>query len=58
MQEAVVVDHTVVLMPVVVAGAENYVDAKIPPAPTTDGTYVLTCTVTDGTPAYSWESAT
>ena len=40
------------------AEAENYVDAKIPPAPTTDGTYVLTCTVTDGTPAYSWESAT
>jgi hypothetical protein len=40
------------------AEAENYVDTKIPPAPTTDGTYVLTCTVTDGTPAYSWESAT
>lgn len=40
------------------AEAENYVDAKIPPAPTTDGTYVLTCTVTSGTPAYSWESAT
>lgn len=40
------------------AEAENYVDAKIPPAPTTNGTYVLTCTVTDGTPAYSWESAT
>ena len=40
------------------AEAENYVDAKIPPAPTTDGTYVLTCTVTGGTPAYTWESAT
>lgn len=40
------------------AEAERYVDAKIPPAPTTDGTYVLTCTVTSGTPAYSWESAT
>lgn len=40
------------------AEAENYVDAKIPPAPSSDGTYVLTCTVTDGTPAYSWESAT
>ena len=40
------------------AEAENYVDAKIPPAPSSDGTYVLTCTVTDGTPAYTWESAT
>lgn len=40
------------------AEAENYVDAKIPPAPTTNGTYVLTCTVTSGTPVYSWESAT
>lgn len=40
------------------AEAENYVDAKIPPAPSSDGTYVLTCAVTDGTPAYSWESAT
>lgn len=40
------------------AEIKNYVDAKIPPAPSSDGTYVLTCTVTDGTPAYSWESAT
>ena len=40
------------------AEAENYVDAKIPPAPSSDGTYILTCTVTDGTPTYSWESAT
>lgn len=40
------------------AEAENYVDAKIPPAPSSDGTYVLTCTVTSGIPAYSWESAT
>lgn len=40
------------------AEAENYVDAKIPPAPSSDGTYVLTCTVTDGTSAYTWESAT
>lgn len=40
------------------AEAENYVDAKIPPVPSSDGTYVLTCTVTSGTPAYSWESAT
>ena len=40
------------------AEAENYVDAKIPSAPSSDGTYVLTCTVTSGTPAYTWESAT
>ena len=40
------------------AEAENYVDAKIPPAPSSDGTYVLTCTVTSGVPAYTWESAT
>ena len=40
------------------AEAENYVDAKIPPVPSSDGTYVLTCTVASGTPAYSWESAT
>lgn len=40
------------------AEVENYVDAKIPPAPSSDGTYVLTCTVTSGTPAYTWESAT
>lgn len=31
---------------------------KLPTAPTTDGAYVLTVTVTDGTPTYSWESAT
>lgn len=40
------------------AEMENYVDAKIPPAPSSDGTYVLRCTVTSGVPAYSWESAT
>lgn len=31
---------------------------QLPDAPTTDGTYVLTVTVADGTPTYSWESAT
>ena len=31
---------------------------KLPTAPTTDGAYVLTLTVVDGTPTYSWESAT
>lgn len=30
----------------------------IPTAPSDDGTYTLTCTVTDGEPAYSWESTT
>lgn len=40
------------------AEVANYVDAKIPPAPSSDGTYVLTCTVTSGVPAYTWESAT
>ena len=30
----------------------------IPAAPSDDGTYTLTCTVTDGDPVYSWESAT
>lgn len=29
---------------------------KLPTAPTTDGAYVLTVTVTSGTPTYSWES--
>ena len=28
----------------------------IPAAPTTDGTYMLTCTVDDGEVEYSWES--
>lgn len=31
---------------------------QLPTAPTTDGSYVLTVTVADGTPTYSWESAT
>ena len=31
---------------------------QLPDAPTTDGAYVLTVTVADGTPTYSWESAT
>lgn len=29
---------------------------KIPAAPTTDGAYVLTCTVSGTTVTYSWES--
>ena len=31
--------------------------AELPTAPTTDGAYVLTCTVADGTATLSWESA-
>ena len=31
---------------------------QLPDAPTTDGAYVLTVTVADGTPTYSWESTT
>lgn len=30
-------------------------EGKVPDAPTTDGTYVLTATVADGTATYSWE---
>lgn len=30
----------------------------IPAAPSDDETYTLTCTVTNGVPVYSWESAT
>lgn len=40
------------------AYAKAYTDNKVPDAPTTDGTYRLTCTVTDGVPTFSWESAT
>ena len=31
---------------------------RVPPAPTTDGTYNLQVTVTSGTPTYSWVSTT
>lgn len=41
-----------------VASDLSKVSAKIPKAPTTNGTYVLTCTVTATGAAYSWESAT
>ena len=30
--------------------------SSIPAAPTTDGTYTLTCVVSEGEPAYSWET--
>ena len=32
--------------------------AEVPDAPTIDGTYALKCTVTDGTPVYSWVADT
>lgn len=34
------------------------VDTKMPDEPTTDGTYTLQCTVSNGTAAYSWVNAT
>ena len=34
----------------------NKQDAIIPTAPSTDGTYFLTTTITSGTPTYSWEN--
>lgn len=41
---------------VVASGAIT--SANIPAAPTADGTYKLTCTVSGGTPAYTWEAVT
>ena len=35
----------------------SYADVhELPDAPTTDGTYVLKCTVTNGVPTHTWES--
>lgn len=54
---------TVYKQTVIVDNASNYTygswnhittSAEVPDAPTTDGTYTLKCTVTDGTPVYSW----
>lgn len=36
--------------------SEKAVENVIPDAPTTDGTYTLTVTVSDGEPTYSWET--
>lgn len=36
--------------------SEKAVENVIPDAPTTDGTYTLTVTVSDGEPTYSWEA--
>jgi len=33
---------------------EELAKTIIPAAPTADGTYTLTCTVTNGVPTYSW----
>lgn len=33
---------------------KQYIDTKVPDAPTTDGTYTLTCVVSGGVPTYSW----
>lgn len=37
-------------------GRVTTLEGKIPAAPGTDGAYVLTVTVTDGTPVYTWEA--
>ena len=39
------------------SGRITALEGKIPTPPSTDGAYVLKCTVTDGTPTYSWVSA-
>lgn len=39
-----------------IAGAIDEVATRVPSAPTTDGTYMLKCVVSSGTPTYSWES--
>ena len=36
------------------AGAISSLNTRVPAAPTTDGTYVLKCTVSDGTATFSW----
>ena len=36
----------------------NNSGSSIPSAPTTDGTYMLKCVVSSGTPTYSWEEIT
>ena len=38
-------------------GRITALEGKIPTPPSTDGAYVLKCTVADGTPTYSWVSA-
>ena len=38
--------------------ANNSSNEVIPSAPTTDGTYMLKCVVSSGTPTYSWEEIT
>lgn len=41
------------------SGAPSWQDyVSLPTAPTTDGTYMLKCVVSSGTPTYSWEEIT
>lgn len=32
----------------------DFVNNKVPDAPTTDGNYILKCSISSGTPTYSW----
>lgn len=41
-----------------IAGAIDEVATRIPSAPSNDGTYMLKCVVSSGTPTYSWEEIT
>lgn len=44
--------------PQTLKGLVDYVNGKIPAAPTTDGTYDLVCTVMNGEPTFSWVART
>ena len=44
--------------PQTLKGVVDYINGKIPAAPTTDGEYDLVCTVTNGTPTFSWVART
>lgn len=46
-----------VIQDIAVAEVLKSIEAKLPAAPSTDGSYVLICTVADGVATYSWESA-
>lgn len=37
--------------------AAGVVEEKVPDAPESDGTYILTCTVSSGSATFTWESA-
>lgn len=42
------------VMDAIQAVQDEIANSVLPAAPTTDGNYVLTVTVTNGTPTYSW----